>query len=84
MVATSECLRRHSTCSDSQEAEIPIEQVKQHSTDGNSAHGRCIGDVAGNGNIDNAHKGNRDIGQDTWNGKTKYGTVQSEKMKIND
>ena len=73
-VPSSERLGRQSAGADAQKAEIPVEQVEEHGTDGDASdHGRRLSvKMAGHGNVHHSYDRDGDVGQNARNGQFKY------------
>ena len=64
-VASTICLGGQSACADTQESEVPVEQVEKHRPDGYTSDSEGGTDVAHDSGIHDAHQGYRDIRQNT-------------------
>ena len=70
-IVATVCLSGHTTRTDTQETEVPIQQIKQHRTNSYAADSMCIGDMSHNRCIHQSHQRNGDIRQDTGDCQTK-------------
>ena len=64
-VASTICLGGQSACADTQESEVPVEQVEKHRPDGDASDSEGGTDVPHDSGIHDAHQGYRDIRQNT-------------------
>ena len=58
--------------SDSEETEVPVQQIKEHCADGYSAYGSCVTQVSHNRGVHYSHQRDSYIRQDTRNSESQY------------
>ena len=77
-VPSSVGLGGQSPCSDTQETEVPVQQVEQKSTyrDASNQHRRIPVKMACHGKVHHAHDGNGDIGEYARDSEPEYFSVQ--------
>ena len=73
-VAAAVRLRCKTAGADSEETEVPVQQVKEHGAYGNASdHRRRTGiQMSCNGYVHHADKGHSDVGQNAWDGQFEY------------
>lgn len=76
MLTAAKRLRRKAGRSDPQETEVPVQQVKEHRTDGDTAYRRSITQMPDDSGIDYSHKGDGNVRQDTGYGEPKYVAIR--------
>ena len=77
-VISSLGLCRKSSGADTQETEVPVQQVEQQRSDGNAADecGCLPVQVSGNGDVHHSHERNGDIGEYARKSKLQYVSIQ--------
>ena len=66
---------------DPQETEVPIQQIKEHRTDGDTAYRRSITEMSDDSGIDYSHEGDGNVRQDTGYGEPEYVAIRVLHLK---
>ena len=70
MLTATQGLCREPRSADTQETEVPVQQVKEHGTDGDTAYRRSVTQMPDDGGVHNTYQRYRYIRQDTWQRQT--------------
>lgn len=81
-VPAAQSLRHHSSGSNAQEAQIPVEQIEKHGGNGHAANGYGIPDMAAHANVHHPNQRNGDIGQDARKRKPEHPPIHLFKRLI--
>ena len=74
-------MRRKAGRTDAQETEVPIQQIKEHRTDGDTAYRRSITEMSDDSGIDYSHEGDGNVRQDTGYGEPEYVAIRALHLK---